>query len=179
MSIKSTHLVAEDFLPAGVPMLPPAGEEEKHRRVLQVVKRSVDGASTGSIAEAVGITGPTALKILRELEREREVYSRSHTKRAILIWYANGRLVHPYLELYRELRGKSYRVSVQEGRSGPTVQIQERAYSLLTGERIEGAVFVDYASIDELIDLLQDIKKRYESLDNKQFLKELTKSESQ
>jgi hypothetical protein len=70
-------------------------------------------------------------------------------------------LIHPYLELFREIRGKTYRVTVQEARTGPSVQIQERSYSLLTGDRVEGAVFVEFDSLDELIEMLNEIKGRY------------------
>lgn len=165
MPQKGTKLAAEDFLPHDLPRVANRNDTTLSQRMLQIVKRSEDGASTADIALAVGVSGPTALKLLKELEREREVYSRSHTRRPILIWYPNGRLVHPYLELFRELRGKTYRASIQDGRAGPTVQLQERSFSLLTGERVEGAVFVDLSSLDELIELFIDLKKRFESFD--------------
>lgn len=140
-------------------------EAERKHIILQLVRSHKDGVSTSDVAHGLNVANATAQKTLTELEREREVYSRSHTRRNILLWYPNGRLVHPYLEIFKELRGKTYRVTVQEGRSGAQVQLQERSFSLLSGERVEGAVFVDYNSLEDLIDMLQEIKKRYESVE--------------
>jgi hypothetical protein len=167
MAPRASRLAAEDFLPQSLPQVGSPADATLAQKVLQIVKGSGDGASTADIAQAVRVSGPTALKVLKELEREREVYSRSHTKRPILIWYPNGRLIHPYLEVYRELRGKTYRASIQEGRSGPTVQLQERSFSLLSGERVEGAIFVDLTSLEEFIETLNELKRKYETFDPK------------
>jgi DNA-binding LacI/PurR family transcriptional regulator len=131
--------------------------------VLQAVKTSPDGISTVDVARVSGLSVPTAKRVLAELEKEREVYSRSHTEKHILVWYPNGKIVHQYLEIQREMRGKTYRVTIQEGRSGPAVQIQERRFSLLDGERVEGAIFIDYEAVDDLCGLLAELKQRYES----------------
>lgn len=143
-----------------------ASEDETRRKVLRAVRGCPEGISTQDIARAAGVSPPTVVRILKDLEREREVYGRSHTRRNIMLWYPNGRMVHPFLELFKEIRGKTYRATVQEGRSGPAIQLQERTYSLLHGERIEGAIFVDYPAVDELIELLQQLKSRYESLES-------------
>ncbi len=159
----ASNLTAHDFVGRSDEPLPDLGPQLHRKKVAQAVKAFPDGISTGDVATATGLSVPTVRRILSELEREREVYSRSHTQKRILIWYPNGRIIHQYLELQRELRGKTYRVTVQEGRSGPTVQIQERRFSLLDGEHVEGAIFVDYESIDDLCALLDEMKHRYES----------------
>lgn len=130
---------------------------------LQIVKSNPDGLTGADVAEALAVSHPTAMRLLRELEREREIYSRQ--LRSIQVWYPNGRMVHPHLQIIRELRGKTYRASVQEGRAGPLVQIQERSYSLLNGERVDGAVFVDYAAITDFIELLKDLAARYDQFE--------------
>lgn len=136
--------------------------------VLQIVKGQPAGITTSEIRGALDrvydlrLSTNTLVRILRGLEHAREVYSRPGPKTAPYVWYPNGRVVHPYLEIFREIRGKTYRVTVQEARGGPAVQVQERSWSLLTGERVEGAIFVDYAGLDDLIDLLHEIKARYE-----------------
>lgn len=136
---------------------------ERIQLILNLVKGHPDGVSASDIADALGIASNTVLKVLRELEREREVYSRTHSRGRSQVWYPNGRLIHPYLELFKEIRGKPYRISVQESRTGPLVQVQERSFSLLHGERVEGAIFVEYEALDQLIDGLNEMKTRYES----------------
>jgi Winged helix-turn-helix DNA-binding len=163
---RATPLTANDFLGRSIQPNVDLGPQLNRKRIVQAVKASPDGISTTDVARVVGLSIPTARRILAELEKEREVYSRSHTDRRILIWYPNGKIVHQYLELQKEIRGKTYRVTVQEGRSGPAVQIQERTFSLLDGERVEGAIFIDYESIDDLFVLLGELKRRYESYES-------------
>jgi len=161
-----TNLTAHDFVGRSDEPLQDLGPQLHRKKIVQAVKASPDGISTGEVAKATGLSVPTVKRILAELEKEREVYSRSHTQKRILIWYPNGKIIHQYLEVQRELRGKTYRVTVQESRSGPAVQIQERRFSLLDGERVEGAIFIDYESVDDLCALLAELKQRYESYES-------------
>lgn len=163
-------LSATDFLEGGKDDEKPLVPDTDFRAdlVLQTVKAHPDGVTSAEIVEALTRMGApiatsTLLNVLRRLEHAREVYSRPARKGAPLIWYPNGRLVHPYLELLRDVRGKTYRVSVQSGRSGPAVQIQERSYSLVFGDRVDGAVFFEYDVLDQLIEMLKEIQTRYES----------------
>ena len=128
-------------------------------KIYKLVKNKADGISAGEIAKILEITKNTALKVLRTLEAEREIYSTKVGN--TLVWYPNGRLIHPYLEIFIEIRGKPYRISLQEGRRGPMLQIQERSYSLLEGERIEGAIFIEYDAIEELIKGISEIRERF------------------
>lgn len=169
MRSTSSRLTAANFLPEQSPVPSVSEEADAKLRALRVVKACPDGITTGEIAQALGVTKPTAFRALRELEREREVYSRAHTKNQVQIWYPNGRLVHPFLEVFRELRGRTYRTSVQAGHAGPMVQIQERSFSLLSGDRVEGAVFVELGAVDEMIEMLNDVKQRYERFTTTQF----------
>jgi len=156
-----TNVTAEDFVDEETEdFIENVSREEK---VFRIVKNKPDGVNAGEIAESLDITKNTALKILRTLEAEREIYSAKIGN--TLVWYPNGRLIHPYLEIFTELRGKPYRLSIQESKMGPLVQIQERSYSLLEGERVEGAIFIEYSVIDDFIVSLKEIKKRFENFD--------------
>ena len=152
--LDGTSLASEDRIQADL----------RKQRILQIVKAHPDGISTSEISEALRVTPATARSALREIEREREIYSKSFGKKEIQVWFPNGRIVHPFLELFREFRGKTYRYTVQEGRSGPIVQIQERTFSLVHGDRVEGAIFFDYVSVDDFMSALQEMKNRYESI---------------
>lgn len=152
----------EDELPA-TQLTPPEPDPRKHI-VLQIVKTHPDGVTAADIAEALHLSHPTSMRILRELEREREIYSRQ--LRSIQVWYPNGRMVHPHLQVVKELRGKTYRATIQEGRSGPLVQVQERSYSLLHGERVDGAIFVDFSVLPDFIEVLQELARRYDQFED-------------
>ena len=132
-------------------------------KVFNIVKGKPDGTNAGEIAIILDVTKNTILKVLRTLEAEREIYSAKIGN--TIVWYPNGRLIHPYLELFVELRGKPYRLSIQESKTGPVIQVQERSYSLLSGERVEGAIFVEYGSAEKLIDGLEELKKRFENFE--------------
>ena len=132
-------------------------------KVFYIVKSKPDGINAGEIAITLDVTKNTILKVLRTLEAEREIYSAKIGN--TIVWYPNGRLIHPYLELFVELRGKPYRLSIQESKTGPVIQIQERSYSLLSGERVEGAIFVEYGSAEQLIYGLEELKKRFENFE--------------
>lgn len=161
-----TNLIANDFVGPAAGPTEDLGHQLHRKKIIQAVKASPDGISTVDVARVAGVSVPTAKRILAELEKEREVYSRTHTEKRIMIWYPNGKIIHQYLEVQRELRGKTYRVTAQEGRAGPVVQIQERRFSLLDGEHVEGAIFVDYESVGDLCELLSELKRRYESFES-------------
>ncbi len=133
--------------------------------ILQLVKSHSDGISVRDIADYLEVTPKTVLKKLRSLEADRELYSKKMGNANY--WFPNGRLIHPYLEFFSDFRGKPYRFSVQEGRFGPLIQIQERSFSLLHGEKIDGAIFIEYDLIEDLIDSLQSLKDRYEIYESK------------
>jgi len=158
--IQANKLMAYKFLPRNDDLVfGVSGDKDK---VLRIVRSRPDGIGTSDIAKALEISFNTAIKLLRELEMEREIYSVKIGKATA--WHPNGRLVHPYLEIFKEFKGKPYRFSIQEGRSGPIIQIQERSYSLLSGERVEGAIFIEFTELDGLIQALNDLKGRSENL---------------
>lgn len=144
------------------------GRRARKEAILQIVKAHPDGIPVSKIADALDASNETVRSALRELEKEREVYHKQHEHGNAQIWYPNGRLVHPYLEVEVEVRGKPYKLSIQEARQGPAVQLQEKSYSLLRGERVEGAIFVPYDSLDDLIESIEQLRDRYENFQDEQ-----------
>ncbi len=153
--------MAADFVDSEADAI--VGDDSVENKILNIVRYNPDGVPTSVMKDALEITKNTALKVLRSLEAEREIYSAKIGK--TLVWYPNGRLIHPYLETFMELCGKPYRFSIQEGRRGPMVQIQERSYSLLRGERVEGAIFVELGNLEEFIEGLSEIRDRFRNLE--------------
>jgi hypothetical protein len=143
-------------------------ESELVGQVLRIVKAHPDGLSTADISRVASVTHPRVTRVLLQLEREREVYSTSFKGGTIKVWFPNGRLVHPCLELFKEIRGRTYRLAVQDARYGNAVQIQERSFSVVSGERVEGAVFVDLRGLDDLIQGLTELKSRFDRMETEQ-----------
>jgi hypothetical protein len=165
-----SHLAADDLAGRSAAPFPESvveaaegtSESELLGQVLRLVKAHPDGLSTSDIARAAEATHPRVSRALLRLEREREIYSTSLRGGSMKVWFPNGRLVHPYLETFKDIRGRTYRLSVQDARYGSAVQIQERSFSVLSGEKVEGAVFVDYRGVDDLIAGLTELKTRFE-----------------
>ena len=101
-----------------------------------------------------------AQKVLDDLVHQREIYSRVVPGIKATLYYPNGRLIHKYLQESREIGSQIFRVSVHEGRRSPRVQIQERRYTLLEGERVEGSIFVDVENVEEMLRLIQQVMDR-------------------
>lgn len=162
---RTSLLSSHDFVGSGTAHRRTTRSGESHfDQILRVVRGSPNGITANAAGKVVGITRPTVMLALRELERRREVYSSPSGLGTIRLWFPNGRMVHPILDVYRELRGKTYRFTVQQGRSGPVVQIQERSYSLLQGERVEGAIFVEQDCISDFQEALEELKSRHQAI---------------
>lgn len=172
--MKIDNLSANDFIPDDAVDEPAAVSRESNESVVgstiaDLVKSHPDGITTSDILQALSdlemkSTRPTVLRILRDLEAAREVYAREGVKP--ILWFPNGKLVHPYLEMFRETGGKTFRGTVQRGRHGPAIQLQERTFSLMSGERIDGAVFIPWESVEDILELLVQLRERYKNLES-------------
>ncbi|MBI2077220.1 MAG: helix-turn-helix transcriptional regulator [Euryarchaeota archaeon] len=126
--------------------------------ISQLVAAQPDGMATTDLADHLGVSPPTVQKALERLERERHVYSRTVGKTHV--WYPNGRLIHPYLQLRKEANGRIYLFVAREGRAGPLIQIVEKSFSLLSGEKTEGSIFVEEAALDDFAKGLEELQAR-------------------
>lgn len=153
-------LLASERLGAG-----DAGDLSVRAAVLRLVRAHADGITTPEIASALGIAPQTVRRACLDLEREREMTPRAIGK--TVLWVPTGSPLHPYLEFFKEIRGKPYRFSVINGRRGARIQIQERSYSLVDGERVEGGIFLEAEALDEFLDALSDLKVRHKQIETK------------
>jgi hypothetical protein len=129
--------------------------------ILQHTRQNEDGTTVSEIAAATGLPRHRIRSILTELEQEREIYSRRIIGSNAILYYPNGKLVHKYLQRSKEFGPQIFKVSFHEGRGGPKMQIQERSFSLLEGEKIEGSIFVDNDSIDGLLMFIGKLKEDF------------------
>ena len=144
------------------------GEELHGTRafVLDIVRNNPEGITSNMVAQAVGISSQRAWTILNDLCARREIYSRDVGLKNHL-YYPNGKLIHKYLQETRDIESQIFRISVHEGRRSARLQIQERRYTLLDGEKMEGSIFVDMDKVEDLIHFLEEMVVRYHQFDEK------------
>lgn len=128
--------------------------------VLTLLRQNPDGITAKIISEITEISEQRAREILDELVWKREAYSRKLSKRS-KIYYPNGKLIHKYLQESEEIGDKIYRISFHEGKQKPQIQIQERTFSLLEGEKVEGSVFIDVDNIESFMDFIKNMLDKY------------------
>lgn len=131
--------------------------------VLSHVRQRPDGTTLLDTAEAVDIPKHRVKQILIELDHDREIYSRKIRGVSGPMYYPNGRLIHKYLQRSKELGTQIFRISFHEGRTGPRVQIQERTFTLMEGEKVEGSIFIDHDSLDSFIEFIVEMNSDFGS----------------
>lgn len=132
--------------------------------VLTLLRQNPDGITAKEVAEFVGISDRRARDILEELVMKREAYSREI--QGIKIYYPNGKLIHKYLQESREFGNQIFRLSFHEGKKGPILQIQERKFSLLEGEKVEGSIFVEFENIEPFVKFILEMLDRFNNFSN-------------
>lgn len=150
------------------------GEQAQGPRslALSYVRQNSEGVTAQMVAKTVGISVSWAKRILEELDHQREIYKRNIPGAKATLYYPNGRLIHKYLQEGREFGSQIFRVSIHEGRRVPRVQIQERRFTLLEGEKVEGSIFVDLDQLGKLLDFAREVAER---MDQMKQIEELTK----
>ncbi len=143
--------------------------------VLAYVRQNPDGVTVQMVASDAHIGGTWAQKVLDDLVHQRELYSRIVPGVKATLYYPNGKLIHKFLQESREIGDQIFRVSVHEGRRSPRVQVQERRFTLLDGERVEGSIFVDVESVPALLELMKDVVTR---LNNQELVSRLSAGDS-
>lgn len=134
--------------------------------ILTYVRQHPDGVTAQMVAQAARISDSWAKRLLEELCAQREVYDRKVPGFRGILYYPNGKLVHKYLQESREFGSQIFRVSVHEGIRQPRVQIQERQYTLLDGEKVEGSIFFDLENAPKLLAFIQDMLARLNQIED-------------
>ena len=130
--------------------------------VLSFIRQNPDGTTVALVSKAIGISEARARALLQELCREREIYDRRVPGIKNILYYPNGRLIHKYLQESREFGSQIFRISFHEGRRTPRIQIQERSFSLIEGEKVAGSIFVDSDNAERLVDMMKELMDRFE-----------------
>ncbi|MEE9174323.1 MAG: hypothetical protein V3U30_05040 [Thermoplasmata archaeon] len=139
--------------------------------VLSYVRRNFEGITTKMVADAADISESRAWQILKGLSQEREIYERKVPGVQAHMFYPNGQLIHKYLQQKRDLGPQIFRISIHEGRREPRVQIQERSFTLLDGEKVEGSIFVDLSHARELAGFISDMLAKFDGYEKSKELR--------
>lgn len=134
---------------------------------LGIVRHNPDGVTSKMVADGIGVTERRARDILKELVMRREIYDRDVPGIKSKLYYPNGKLVHKYLQESREFGNQIFRLSMHEGKRGHRMQIQERKFSLLSDETVEGAIFVDADHARDFAEFIIETLNKFENFDPK------------
>jgi hypothetical protein len=136
-------------------------ERDTRTLVLSYIRQNPDGVTAKMVAEAASISERRSRTILGELCQSREIYDRKLPDVQSHLFYPNGRLIHKYLQKSKDLGSQIFRISFHEGRKEPRIQIQERKFTLLEGEKVEGSIFVNYNNLEAFTTFLDEMLVRF------------------
>jgi len=128
--------------------------------ILNYVRQNTDGVTVSMVSKHLEVSTQRAREVLNELVMKRDLYKRSVSDKVIL-YYPNGKLIHKYLQDSKDFGNQIFRISFHEGKKGPMIQIQERKFTLIEGERVEGSIFIDLDTAQKFKEFLDDMLKRY------------------
>lgn len=133
--------------------------------VLSMIRQNPDGVTVQMVSKAADISEDRARVILHELCTQREIYDRKVAGIKNKLYYPNGKLIHKYLQESRELGSQIFRLSFHESNRVPRLQIQERKYTLLDGEKVEGSIFIDLDQTESFVNFLEEMLVKYNQFD--------------
>src|SRR2546426_5040693 len=140
--------------------------------VLSYLRQNPEGVNVQMVSKFANISETRARQILSELVAQRELFTRKLAGMRDHIYYPNGKLIHKYLQDSRDFGDQVFRLSFHEGRRVPLLQIQERRFTLLDGEKVEGSVFVELEYVQKLVDFISEMQSRFNRFEETKKLKE-------
>ena len=115
------------------------------------------------VAKSIEVSTQRAREVLNELVMRRELYKRSVSEKVIL-YYPNGKLIHKYLQDSKDFSNQIFRISFHEGKKNPRIQIQERKFTLVEGERVEGSIFIDLENAEKFKSFIDEMLIKYHTI---------------
>jgi hypothetical protein len=131
-----------------------AGPSGIRSTILNYVRLNPEGVTVAMVAKHLDVSTQRAREVLNELVLRRDLYKRSISEKVIL-YYPNGKLIHKYLQDSKDFGNQIYRISFHEGKKSPRIQIQERKFTLVEGERVEGSILEAAQHFISLLTCLQ------------------------
>lgn len=132
-----------------------------------VRKYGEDGISASVVAEMLEITNETARRHLDQLCSLREVYKQKKNKQMYL-YYPNGKPLHGLgtRRIESENGELSLEIQLAQGKDDELFfHVKEKRYSLLEGERTEGAIMFPLKHMDEFFSKLNELSEEVDMED--------------
>lgn len=141
------------------------GEDHKlagaYLTILNYVKEYNEGVTAQMVSDNVNMSVSHTRDILDDLCLKRDLYKRKVPGIKQNLYYPNGKLIHKYLQSSRDMGDQIFRISFHEGWKNPRIQIQERKYTLLEGENVEGSIFIDINNLTPFMDFINEMMMQY------------------
>lgn len=134
--------------------------------ILSMIRRNPDGVTAQMVSKEADISEQRARVILSDLCKQREIYDRQIAGIKNTLYYPNGKLIHKYLQESKEFGSQIFRLSFHQGKRVPRLQIQERKYTLLDGEKVEGSIFIDVDNIEKYMRFLEEMTVKFNQFSN-------------
>lgn len=118
-----------------------------------------DGIAASVVADMVGVTTETARKHLNDLCQLRELYKQKQNKQSYA-YYPNGKPLHGLGKRRVEAQGGDlvFEFQLAQGKNDDLFfHIKEKRFSLLEGERTEGALMFPAEKMDEFYQHMNDL----------------------
>lgn len=132
--------------------------------VLNYVRQNPEGVTVSMVSKHIDVSPQRAREVLNELVMKRDLYRRSVSEKVIL-YYPNGKLIHKYLQDSKDFGTQIFRISFHEGKSNPKIQIQERKFTLIEGERVEGSIFIELGNAEKLMEFLNEMIMKFHTFE--------------
>ncbi|MDK2825652.1 MAG: hypothetical protein PWQ44_828 [Methanolobus sp.] len=133
----------------------------RHSLVLNIVRQYPEGITVKAISSFLNLSENRVRDILDEFVLRREIYKRKVPGSKSVLYYPNGKLIHKYLQESRDYGEQIFRLSYHEGKKTARLQIQERKFTLLEGEKVEGSIFIDVENIPLLIEFIKELDMKF------------------
>jgi hypothetical protein len=138
-----------------------------HLSILNYVKEFNEGVTAQMVADSVKLSLTHTRDILDDFCTKRELYKRKVPGIKQSLYYPNGKLIHKYLQSSRDMGDQIFRISFHEGWKTPRIQIQERKYTLLKGEEVEGSIFIDLNNLMPFLEFINEMMIQYNTYGTK------------
>jgi DNA-binding transcriptional ArsR family regulator len=143
--------------------LSPEAREMLIRESIRQAVKNYGGAEGLTVEEVIKMTGfsrPSVSKHLAALSSLREVFSIKKNDK-LRLYFPNGRPLHSVGKVRLDKVNHIFEISLNQGpRDELFFYVQERRYSLMEGERTEGAVMIPVEHADEFVKALYELKER-------------------
>jgi hypothetical protein len=137
----------------------PPSERKRHIRtiLLKIVNKNENGITVPTLEKLTSFDQRTISKHMEFLTAIREAYKLEMGNQ--IIYYPNGKLMHPSDNIEKQIGDKFYKFSLIENNIfGKFLYIQEREKDIFNAFVVKGGLVVEQDKINEFIESLKEVE---------------------